>query len=110
MLQLQNQTPFAASIAVFPDRHGIDTLYVIVKGTCTLLPTLALAEEQVPIAIADEYHGDPAASSLKQVSDMHIGKPGTDVLLVGSAWAPEGNPVAESQVTVSVAERSKVIR
>jgi hypothetical protein len=108
MLQLHNQTPFAANIAVFPDRNGIDTLYVIVKGTCTLRPDIAMAEEQLPIVIADEYHGDPAASSLKQCTDMHIGKSGTDVLLIGSARSPQ--PVTESVVTLSVAERQKTIR
>jgi hypothetical protein len=110
MLQLHNQTPFAANIAVFPDRNGIDTLYVIVKGTCTLRPNIAMAEVQLPVTMADEYHGDPAGSSLKQCSDMHIGKPGTDVLLMGHAWAPRGSAVTESFVTLSVAERNKTIR
>ena len=32
VLQLENQTPFKAAIAVLPDRSGIDTLYVIVKA------------------------------------------------------------------------------
>jgi len=110
MLQLQNQTPFRATIAVFPDRNGIDTVHAIVKGTCVLHPALAMAEEQIPISMADEYYADPAESSLKQVSDMHIGKPGTDVLLIGSAWAPQSSPVTESFVTLSVAERNQTIR
>ena len=88
MLQLRNETPFKAGIAVLPDRAGIDTLYVIVKATVTLRPTLALSNEQVPHAPADEYYADPATSSLRVASDMHIGKPGTDVLLIGSASAP----------------------
>ena len=46
MLQLQNTTPFKATIAVLPDRSGIDTLFVIVKATATLRPTLSLADEQ----------------------------------------------------------------
>jgi len=110
MLQLANHTPFAASIAVLPNAQGIDTLYVIVKGTATLQPTIALAEEQVPVTMADEYYGDPVHTSLKACSEMHLGKPGTDVLLVGQAWAAEGQPVTESFVSVKVAERSKHIR
>ena len=98
MLQLDNQTPFKATIALLPDRFGIDTLYVIVKATVTLRPSLALAEEQVPPTMADEYYGDPAASSLRAVSDMHIGKAGTDVLLIGKAWAPDKRPVQRMQV------------
>ena len=60
MLQLENQTPFKSTIAVLPDRFGIDTLYVIVKATVNLRPSLSLAEVQVPPTLADEYYDDPA--------------------------------------------------
>jgi hypothetical protein len=108
MLQLLNETPFKATLAVFPDRAGIDTLYVIVKATVTIQPRIALAPEQLPITMADEYHGDPASSSLKAVSDLHIGKPGTDVLVTGHARAPR--PITDMTVVVSVAERQKALR
>ena len=109
MLQLDNRTPFKASIAVLPDRDGIDTLHVVIKATLTLRPNLSLAPEQVPVTMADEYHGDPALSSLRAVSELHIGKPGTDVLLVGHAHAPEGRRVQRMQVSMTVAERRKQI-
>jgi len=109
VLQLQNTTPFKASIAVLPDRTGIDTLYVVVKATLNLRPKLSLAEEQVPVVLADEHYGDPASSSLRAASELHIGKPGTDVLLVGSAWAPQGRPVRQMQVWVAVAGREKTM-
>ena len=110
MLQLENRTPFKAAIAVLPDRLGIDTLFVIVKATLRLRPSLALAAEQAPPIMADEYHGDPATTSLKAVSDMHLGKPGTDVVLIGSAWAPAGRRVTSTQVSLTVADRRKTIR
>lgn len=97
-------------MAVLPDRQGLDTLYVVVKATLVLRPKLSLAAVQVPVTLADEYHGDPADSSLKQTSELHIGKPGTDVMLVGSAWAPAGQVIAESWVRVGVAGRQKSIR
>jgi hypothetical protein len=109
VLQLENQTPFKAAIAVLPDRSGIDTLYVIVKATVALRPSLSLAEVQVPPTLADEYCADPATSSLRFGSEMHIGKPGTDVLLIGSAWAPGKRPVTRTQVTMTVAGRQKTI-
>ena len=109
MLQLQNRTPFKATIAVLPDRAAIDTLYVIVKATATLRPGIALADPQVPVVAADEYRGDPALTSLRAVTDMHLGKPGTDVLLIGSAWAPDRRPVRQMPVTMSVAGRTKRI-
>ena len=110
MLQIDNQTPFYAVMSVLPDRQGVDTLYVIVKATLALRPKLSLAPVQIPVTLADEYHADPTDSSLKQVSELHIGKPGTDVLLVGRAWAPAGQTVAETWVRVAVAERQKTIR
>lgn len=110
MLQLDNQTPFRALLSVLPDRDAIETLYVIVKATLVLRPRLSLAPEQVPVTLADEYHGDPADSSLKAVSEIHVGKPGTDVLLMGRAWGPRGGAVREAWVNVAAAERRKAIR
>jgi hypothetical protein len=110
MLQLDNQTPFKSVMAVLPDQDAIDTLYVILKATLTLRPRLALAPEQMPPTLADEYHGDPTSSSLKKVSEMHIGKRGTDVLLTGRAWAPAGRATPEVWVRLTVAERQKTIR
>lgn len=109
MLQLENQTPFKASIAVLPDRFGIDTLYVVVKATVNLRPTLSLAEEQMPPTLADEYVDDPATSSVKYASEMHLGKTGTDVLLIGSAWAPDKRPLTRMQVGLAAGGRQKVI-
>src|SRR5579862_7773472 len=103
MLQLENQTPFHAVMSVLPNREAVDTLYVIIKATLALRPKLVLAPVQVPVTLADEYYADPADSSLKQVSELHIGKPGTDVLLMGRAWAPEGQTVAQTWVRVAVA-------
>jgi hypothetical protein len=109
MLQLENRTPFTAQIAVLPDQAGIDTLFVIVKATVNLRPKLALAAAQIPPGMIDEYYEDPANSSLRQISEMHIGKKGTDVLLVGCARAPRGERVEGQMVTMSVVERSKQV-
>ncbi len=110
MLQIDNQTPFRAMLSVLPNLDAIDTLYVIVKATLALRPKLSLSPEQLPVTLADEYCGDPGNSSLKAVSEIHIGKPGTDVLLTGRAWGPQAQPVRETFVRVSVAERQKTVR
>jgi len=109
VLQLANQTPFKTAFAVLPDRFGIDTLYVVVKGTVTLRPALSLAPEQLPPTLADEYLDDPATSSLKYGSEMHLGKSGTDVILIGCAHAAQGRPVTRMQVGMSVGGRQKLI-
>jgi hypothetical protein len=110
MLQIDNQTPFYGVLSVLPNREAIDSLYVILKATLVLRPRLALAPVQLPVTLADEYYGDPSDSSLKAVSEMHIGKPGTDVLLIGRAWGPQGRAVQETLVRVLAAERQKSLR
>lgn len=107
MLQIDNRTPFATSIGLLPDRQGVDTLFVVVKGTFTLAPALVVAEQQVAVAMADEHWGDPGESSVKVASELHLGKPGTDVVLVGQAWAPRRVAVPENGVTLAVADRQK---
>lgn len=110
MLQLRNESPFAPAIAVFPDRAGVDTLYVIVRGSFRIGRTLSVADEQPPPVQADEYWGEPGLSSLKYASDYHIGKPSTDVVLVGHARAPQGTRVRRLDVQLAVAERRKTLR
>lgn len=110
MLQIDNQTPFYAVLSVLPNRDAIDTLYVILKATLVLRPKLALAPAQLPVTLADEYYGDPTDSSLRASSEIHVGKPGTDVLLIGRAWGPQGHAVREGFVRILAAERQKAIR
>lgn len=110
MLQLKNSTQFAPAISVFPNANGVDTLYVVVKVALTLFPALAVCDSPVPVTAVDEYFGDPATTSLKQASELHLGKPGCDVILMGSAWAPEGRAVTQSMVSLLVATRRVVAR
>ena len=110
MLQLINQSVFAPAINVLADREGIDTLYVVVRGTFSLTaPSTPAGEQPAPVA-GDVYWGDPGASSLRYASDVHVGKRGTDVALVGHAHAPRGRAVPEMLAAVTVAARRKVIR
>lgn len=111
MLQLKNNTPFAAQLALFPNQHGIDTLYIIVKATFNIGQQWTLAGEQKPPQGEDEYWGDdPAISSIKNASDMHIGKPATDIILTGHACASEGREVRQMDVSLSVGSVNKTIR
>ena len=110
MLQLRNDSPFAPALNVLPDPDGVDTLHVLVKGTFTLFPRVAVAPEQLPPVLEDKFWGDPETSSLKIASEAHLGKPSTDVVLIGQAWSPTGGPVPEMLVALTVAERRKVVR
>lgn len=110
MLQLKNDTPYKADIALFPNESGVDSLYVTVKATFTLGDSVTLAEQQLPVRLVDEFWGELGHSSLKYASDVHLTKPSTDVIVVGSAHAPGGKPVPFLDVAVRLGNRQKVIR
>lgn len=110
MLQLDNETPFEAAMAVMPDEAGVDTLYPTVKATFELSPRPVVAGRQEPIVPADEYRGDPAASSLRRAGELHPAKPATDVVLLGSAHSPGGRPVERLDVRLTVGPLAKTVR
>jgi hypothetical protein len=110
MLQLRNTSPFVPTIFGFPDRRGVDTLVVVVKATFEPGPQPTIAANQRPIVFADEYWGDPTTSSLRYPSEAHLGKPGTDVIVIGSAHAPDGQPVTELDTAVHIGDRTKRVR
>lgn len=87
-MHIVNRTPFVAATVLALGADAAETLAVIIKATYDLRgPRPRPCEEQAPIQVADEYGGDPAASSLRYASDRPLHKPATDVLLVGSAYA-----------------------
>jgi hypothetical protein len=110
VLQVVNKTPYLPLMTVLPNEAGIDTLFVVVKGTFPLSPTPGAAPEPATPSAEDVYWEDPGTSSLKYASELHVGKAGTDVVMVGHAYAPKGRPVAEMLVAVTVAERRKIVR
>jgi hypothetical protein len=111
MLQLKNTTPFSVGIALFPNEKGIDTLYVTAKATFAIKgQALALTEKQFPLLMADLFWGEPGKSSLKFASEVQPTKPSTDVVLVGSAHAPDGRPVSHLDVSLQMGPVNKVIR
>ena len=110
MLQLQNPTPFKAMMTLLPDADGVDTLFTVVKGTFSIGDRVGLADEQVPVAPADEHYGDPGASSVRVPSDVSLLKSATDVVVLGSAWAPNGRPTWQMDVSVTVGPVTKSLR
>jgi hypothetical protein len=110
MLQVTNRTPFEAQLVPMPDQHGVDTAFTIVKATFALEPRFGVAEAQVPITFADEYYGPPLTTSIRAASDVSLVKPGTDVLLVGSAYAPNDFPVWQVDVSLRVGALEKSVR
>lgn len=110
MLQLQNNSPYSPAIAVLPDENGIDTLYVTVKATYSFNGEVTLAEEQIPPQMEDEFWGEPGQSSIKYMSEIHLSKPATDIILIGHAHAPNGMQTTQMECGIKVGNYTKKIR
>jgi hypothetical protein len=114
MLQLENRTPFAANLLLLPDTDAVDTLFAVIRGTFRIgasadeSPTLDA--EQTPVALADAHYGDPASTSIRVPSDVCLGKPGTDVVLIGTAWAFGEKPTWQMDAALTVGPVTKTLR
>jgi hypothetical protein len=89
---------------------GREHLVVSVKGTYTIPPNdeaPKLVEEQVPLVEADEFSGEPGFSAPLCESDYPLRKPNCDVILNGTAYAPNGKPAARVPVSLQVGPISK---
>lgn len=100
-----NQTPFEHFQC---DKMGVGRRFydtVVVKGTFVLTPgEVALADEQLEIALADEPWDleNTERSSLKHAVEALLFKPSTDVIVVGTAHAPGGTPQPAWDASVEV--------
>lgn len=110
MLQLKNKTPFEAAIAVFPDEKAVDHLYIMVKATFSIGAKVAVAAAQSPLVMADVYWDEPGRSSIRYAAEYHLMKPSSDIVMAGSACAPDKRPVQSLDVTLSAGNCRKTIR
>ena len=108
---LANRTSFAAGRNWTRDREGLHWWLVAVRATFTVAASgrLALADEQRPPVLIPEHHGEPGASSLRYDSDLLARKPGTDVLVLASAYAPNGQAAATVPVMLRVGKLEKTL-
>ncbi|RKH19233.1 DUF2169 domain-containing protein [Corallococcus sp. CA047B] len=102
-MHVTNHSPFAASHLIAWDRDGQEVLVVIVKCTYAFEPDgrLVTAGEQSPVSRGDEFEpGQPL--KLKRPGDFNTGKPGTDILVQGSAWTAHGEPMTVMPLSLRV--------
>jgi hypothetical protein len=110
MHKVVNATSFAAAVAPSQDRDGRDLAVAVVKATFRLDARGAVSpappDAQVPVAIADIHHGDPARTSVRWASDVSPPKPGTDVAVVGHAY---GRGRREIEAGFAIGRLQKVV-
>lgn len=104
-MDLLNATKMQAAYTQGVDKHGRESLVVVVKATFRISlngSEATLAEEQKPLIMADTFTGDPGFSAPIYEADFSPIKPRCDILLVGSAHAPNGEPVTKLPVGLKV--------
>jgi hypothetical protein len=104
-MELINATRMVAGYTLGMEPSGAEHLVVVVKGTFALPATgqaARLAEEQLSLVDADAFTGAPGLSAPVAECDYAPWKPRCDVLLNGSAHAPEGRAAARVPVGIRV--------
>ncbi|MEO6525090.1 MAG: DUF2169 domain-containing protein [Gemmatimonadaceae bacterium] len=111
MFDLQNSSGLPASLSVHEDIGGTAWLAVTIKATFAVeRGTVVIVDQQEPILHVDSHWGEPGESSINLPADVVPFKPATDIILVGSAYAPAGQPAREVDVTVSIGQTTKTVR
>ena len=88
------------------------SLWLLLSGKYFTIPDKGgepfLREEQEPLIEADVYSGDPGLSATVYETDYAPFKPRCDVVLNGSAYAPQGKPAIKVPVSFRIGSVSKV--
>jgi len=111
MWQVLNYTPYGAGKSWIRDKTGQSHWLVAIKATFDILEggRLRRSEEQPPPLLAPEFWGDPATTSLREDWEVTPPKLSTDVLVVGSAYAPGGRPAPSVLVSLRFADVFKTL-
>jgi hypothetical protein len=110
---LENRTPFEAATHVQLDADGQEILVILVSASFIapgLDHRLDIATDQVPVIFADVPFGDPARSSNRYEADIAPLKPLTEILVIGTAYAPNGKPATEVDVGVRAGDIRKILK
>lgn len=109
-----NLTPFAAQPLLLSDERGADVFTCVVKASFDLVyaqstTRVAIADEQADVCLEPVYNGEPGVSSVKYDLDSAPTKAGTDVVLVGHAYATGGR-ATWLDVSLTVGPTRNVVR
>jgi hypothetical protein len=116
MARVENIKPFPAAHFHGLDRDGREILVVCAAGSFALpsagsaAGALARLEVQEPPPMADEYWGEPGASSLRREGQTAYVRQGTDIYIQGSACAPRGGLATHAVVRARVGPCQKELR
>jgi hypothetical protein len=109
-MELINATRMTTGYTMGLEPSGRELLVVVIKGTFVLPKngeSVRLADEQLPLVMADTFSGEPGFSAPLQEIDYAPRKPMCDVLLTGCARAPAGMQVTRLRCGLSVGPMEK---
>lgn len=112
-MELINATRMVAGYTMGLEPSGRELLVVVIKGSFRFPRAgepeghFALADEQLPLVMADTFSGEPGLSAPVYEADFAPHKPQCDILLLGSAYAPGGRPATRVEVGVQVGSWQK---
>ncbi|MGJ0580393.1 DUF2169 family type VI secretion system accessory protein [Xenorhabdus bovienii] len=106
-MEFRNLTPFAVMNYSMLDVEDVEHHVAVMKIGYQLLPVGQgeYSAELLPaplLCLQDEYRGQMNASQVLQESDLAPFKPRCDVIVNGTAYAPEGKPCTEFPVQLQV--------
>jgi hypothetical protein len=110
-MELINATRMTAGYNMGLEPSGRELLVAVIKGTFVLPKPgeqVRLHDEQLPLVMVDTFSGEPGFSAPLHEVDYAPRKPVCDVLLAGSAHAPESRPVTRLCVGLRVGPMEKV--
>ncbi len=112
MWSVSNHTPYKAEGSWGRDKDGVHEWIVAVKATFDIEPdgSLKLADQQLEPLLAPEFRGEEGGSSLLYEADIVAPKFTTDVLINGTAYAPNGKASNSFLVEARVGDMHKMIR
>ncbi|MDC3979488.1 DUF2169 family type VI secretion system accessory protein [Polyangium jinanense] len=109
-MEVVSLSPLPVASMIWQSGPGAWTLTFVAKATCQIQPGKSpLATAQEPVHEEDSHWDDDDARSLFAASDLAPLKPRVDVTLVGSAFAPQGQPVRSLFARLIVGDLDKSI-
>jgi hypothetical protein len=109
-MEVVSHSPLPVASVLWQPRPSVWVLTYVTKATFQLEPGKStLASTQLPIREEDSHWDDDPARSLYAASDLEPFKPRVDVLVVGSAFAPQAQPVRSLFARLALGEIDKSI-
>jgi hypothetical protein len=104
MMEYRNLTQFPSLAYKAVDQYDEEFHVAVMRITMEIGPdgALAVAGEQAPLVVTDEHYGELHKSSVKQESDLAPYKPRCDVIVIGTAYAPDLKPLPRFEAGIRI--------